>query len=332
MGAGTAGCVLANRLSIDPQTSVLLLEARVGTERANAGLHSPAAFAANFRSRRETRSFETEPQLHLSNRDLFHPRGKVLGGSSSINAMVYMRGHPQDFDNWAAQGCSGVGSLSGIFCLISNAWNGRPAFDSTYHGRDGPIAVGPLRECNALATAFVEAGIKTGFAHRDDFNGENPGRNWFSHCLFQRGGERESAATAYLKPARGRKNLHVETNAFVQSLSFAGHRARGVRYRQGNRATEVLAGREVILSAGAIQSPQILLLSGIGPAAELTRHGVPIVWDSPDVGRNLQDHLLAPVAFQSRNPLGLAPGLISLLRWMFFPHRSVNLEHCRERG
>jgi choline dehydrogenase len=312
VGAGTAGCVLANRLSADSSISVLLLEAG-GTDRVNA-VRIPAAFPTNFRTPRDW-AFETEPQSGLGGRSLFHPRGKVLGGCSSVNAMIYMRGHPLDYDGWAAQGCTGWGYRD-ILPYFQRAER-ESRFDSAYHGRVGPLTISPQRHCSPLSTAFVEAGIAAGFEPRDDFNGESQEGIGF-HSVFQRGGQRESAATAYLNPVRSRSNLRVEINANVLGLCFKGQRATAIRYRQTDRITEARARREVLLCAGAIQSPQILMLSGIGPAAELARLGIPVVHNSPEVGRNLQDHLLAPVAIRSRLPLGLAPGLGALLRWLLF--------------
>jgi choline dehydrogenase len=312
IGAGTAGCVLANRLSADHSVRVLLLEAG-GTDRVGA-VRIPAAFSTNFRSPRDW-AFETEPQSGMGGRSLFHPRGKVLGGCSSINAMIYMRGNPLDYDGWAALGCTGWGYRD-VLPYFKRAER-ESRFDSAFHGRDGPVSVGPLRYPNALATAFVKAGMAAGFKPRDDFNGESQEGIGF-HTVFQNGGKRESAATAYLDPVRSRPNLRIEIHANLLKLSLKDHQVRGVQYRQADQVSEAEARREVLLCAGAIQSPQILMLSGIGPAAELARLGIPVIHDSPEVGRNLQDHLLAPVAVQCRQPLGLAPGLGALLRWMLF--------------
>jgi choline dehydrogenase len=312
VGAGSAGCVLANRLSADPSARVVLLEAG-GTDRVNE-VRIPAAFPHNFKSPRDW-AFETEPQRHLGGRVMFHPRGRVLGGCSSINTMIYMRGHPLDYDGWAAAGCPGWSAADVLPYFRRGERELR--FEAEHHGRDGPLCVEPLRYRNPMSEAFVEAGRKAGFPPLDDFNGPTREGVGF-HTVTQKRGRRESAATAYLDPVRSRPNLRIETDARVLGVTFDGRRAVGVRFRQGGEVREVRARREVILSAGAIQSPHLLLLSGIGPADELKRHGIAVVHAVPEVGRNLQDHLLVPVTFRSRRPLSITPGLGALLRYVLF--------------
>jgi choline dehydrogenase len=312
VGAGTAGCVLANRLTAHPAIRVLLLEAG-GTARVNA-IRIPAAFPTNFRSQRDW-AFETEPQPNLGGRRMFQPRGKVLGGSSSINAMVYMRGHPHDYDGWANQGCTGW-SYKEVLPYFRKAER-EQRFGGECHGRDGPLSVEAQRHVNQWSSDFVEAGRVAGLDRRDDFNGGTPDGVGI-HAVMQQRGERESAATAYLNPVRGRANLQVETGSHVLGLSYEGRRVTGLSYQQDGRVIEARAQREVLLCAGAFQSPQLLMLSGIGPPEELSRHGIPIVHDSPDIGRNLQDHLLTPLAYRAREQHGLDPGLGSLVRWMLF--------------
>ena len=235
VGAGAAGCVLANRLTADPAVRVLLLEAG-GSDRAKE-VTIPAAFPQNFRSARDW-AFETEPQSHLKDRVMFHPRGKLLGGSTSINAMIYMRGHRLDYDGWAERGCPGWSAADVLPYFKRSERETR--FAPEVHGRTGPLTVSPLRYRDALSRAFVEAAQKTGFPLTDDFNGETQEGVGF-HAVTQRRGQRESAATAFLKPVVSRPNLQVETDAHAHRVLFENRKAVGVRFRQGGEFREVRA-------------------------------------------------------------------------------------------
>ena len=286
IGAGSAGCVLANRLSEDPQVRVLLLEA--GPRDWHPFIHMPAGLARLVSRTDINWNYHTAPQPQLDGRRLWWPRGKVLGGSSSINAMCYVRGTPRDYDEWAALGASGWHWDAVLPYFRRSEANARGA--DQLHGADGPLSVCDLRHVNPLSRAFVEAGVQTGFPRNPDFNG--PRQDGVGlYQVTQRRGARCSAAVAYLRPARGRPNLAVVTGAQAQRITIDRGRASGVVYTVRGRAFHHPAAHEVILSGGTINSPQLLMLSGVGPAAELRRHGIRVLHDAPGVGANLQDHL-----------------------------------------
>ncbi|MGY6518193.1 MAG: GMC family oxidoreductase [Lysobacteraceae bacterium] len=286
VGAGSAGCVLANRLSEDPDTSVLLLEA--GPRDWHPFLHMPAGIAKLVGRKGVNWDYETAPEPGLDGRRLWWPRGKVLGGSSSINAMCYIRGHRDDYQEWARLGATGWGWEDVLPYFIRSEHNTRGA--SAWHGDAGPLWVDDLRHTNPLSAAFIDAAGQAGLPINPDFNGpEQAGFGWYQ--VTQRNGARCSSATAYLRPVRGRPNLRVLTGAQAESVVFDGLVATGVRFRRKGRVLQARARREVVLSGGAINSPQLLMLSGIGPAQELARHGIPVRLGLPGVGGNLQDHL-----------------------------------------
>jgi len=314
VGAGSAGCVVASRLSEDASVRVLLLEA--GGPDTRREIRIPAAFSKLFRSEYDWAYF-TEPQPHLNNRRLYWPRGKVLGGSSSINAMIYIRGHASDYDGWAALGNPGWSFADVLPSFKKAEDNQRGA--SEYHGAGGPLAVSDLRSPNVLSRAFVEAGVELGFARNPDFNGA--GQEGFGfYQVTQKRGARHSAADAYLKPALARPNLTVRTGAHATQVLFEGTRAVGVAYLRDGHAEEARAGREVILCGGTVNSPQLLLLSGVGPAGQLRSLGIPVVADLRGVGENLQDHLEIVVGHQCTQPVSLdrAETLGNLLQYVLF--------------
>jgi len=284
VGAGSAGCVLAGRLSEDPATSVLLIEAGGSDRHPNVKI--PAAFAKQFRSKRDW-DLATEPEPHCHGRSLYVPRGKGLGGSSSMNAMLYVRGHPLDYERWAANGAPGWGWEDVRPYFLRAEDNARGA--SEHHAVGGPLRVEDERSPRPLTGRFLAACEAAGIPHIDDYNGtEQDGASLAQ--VTQRKGRRWSTADAYLRPARRRPNLEILSGAQVTGLELEGTRAVGARYRKGGRELVARAGRETILSAGAIGSPQLLLLSGIGPAEHLREQGIAVVTDLPGVGENLQDH------------------------------------------
>lgn len=300
VGAGSAGCVLACRLSEDAGASVLLLEA--GGPDARREVHIPAAFAKLFKTPCDW-DYETEPQRNLGGRRLYWPRGKMLGGSSSMNAMIYIRGHRSDFDGWRDAGNDGWG-FDEVLPYFKKAEHRERGADE-FHGTGGPLNVADLRTVNPLSRAFVAAASELGHPLNDDFNGaEQDGFGFYQ--VTQKGGRRCSAAAAYLKPALRRPNLTVLTGAHATRLLFEGSRASGVEFVREGRAERAHAAREVLLGGGAINSPQLLMLSGVGPADELRRHGIEPVADMPGVGRNLQDHLIVAVAYACTRPVSLA--------------------------
>jgi choline dehydrogenase len=301
VGAGSAGCVLANRLSADPDCQVLLLEA--GGPDSRPEVHIPAAFSRLFQTEADWH-YHTAPQRHALGRRLFWPRGKVMGGSSAINAMIYVRGHRQDYDDWEAAGNDGWGYDEMLRYFRRSEHNERG--QSPYHGTGGPLNVADLRDPNPLSLAFVEAGKEAGLPANADFNGawqEGVGL----YQVNQKNGRRHSAAAAFIKPARRRPNLTVETHAHARRLLFDGAVCSGVEYVQDGRLrrAETVPGGEVVLSAGAIGSPHLLLLSGVGPAADLRAAGVDVVLDQPNVGEHLQDHPVVGVRFYSKKPVTL---------------------------
>ncbi len=311
VGAGSAGCVLACRLSEDPAVRVLVLEA--GGPGNSRETRIPAAFSTLFKSAHDW-AFETEPQPRLNRRRLFWPRGKMLGGSSAMNAMIYIRGNRADFDRWAAAGCDGWEFDSVLPHFKRTERQERGASD--YHGADGPLSVADLRDPNPVSRAFVDAAVEIGLPRNDDFNGEEQEGVGF-YQVTQRRGERHSAAAAFLVPAMRRPNLTVWTRAHATGLIVENARAVGVRFVRDGKPVEARASREVILTGGAINSPQLLLLSGIGPADELSALGLPVVADVPGVGRNLQDHLFVPIAYSCAKPCTLATAtrIDNLLRY-----------------
>ncbi len=284
VGAGSAGCVLAHRLSANAGKRVLLLEA--GPSDWNPLIHMPAGIARLAGNRRLNWSYRTEPEPQLHGRTLWWPRGKTLGGSSSINAMCYVRGVPADYDDWARVTGDARWSWSQVLpWFLRSEDNSRGP--SALHGAGGPLSVSDLRYHNELSTSFVDAAASAGFARNNDFNG--PQQEGFGlYQVTQRNGARCSTAVAYLKPARQRPNLEVRTSAAVARVVIRQGRAMGVQL-QGS--TNVLEAAEVILAGGAVNTPQLLMLSGVGPADHLREHGIAVEADLPEVGGNLQDHL-----------------------------------------
>ena len=285
VGAGAAGCAVANRLSEDSSTRVLLLEA--GGRDLSPLIHVPVGFT-KLTSPSVNWGFETAPQAQLDGRRMWYPQGKTLGGSTSINAMIYIRGQAQDYDRWRDAGNPGWG-YEDVLPFFRKAEHNERLADS-YHGTDGPMNVTEQIECNLLTRAFVRANQELGLSFNHDFNGAvQEGVGYYD--VTQRDARRESAATAYLRPARKRPNLTIHTNSLATRIQVSDGVARGVEYLHRGRATKASARREVILSSGAINSPRLLLLSGIGPANELEALGVPVVHDLAGVGKNLQDHM-----------------------------------------
>jgi choline dehydrogenase-like flavoprotein len=314
IGAGSAGCVLANRLSEDPTVKVLLLEA--GGRDARKEIHIPVAFSKLFKTPCDW-AYYTEPEPHLANRSLYWPRGKVLGGSSSINAMIYIRGHRADYDQWRDLGNPGWGydDVLSYFKKSENQEHGA----SEYHGASGPLRVCDLRAVNPLADAFVEAGLQAGFKRNHDFNGESQEGFGF-YQVTQSNGRRHSTAAAFLHPVMSRPNLTVRTDAHTFGIYFEGKRAAVVSFQQGSGSAQERAEREIILCAGAIGSPQLLMLSGVGPAAQLRAFDVPVICDLPGVGRNLQDHPATAVVFECTKPVSLAgaESFANLMQYLCF--------------
>ena len=305
VGAGSAGCALAARLSEDPAASVCLLEA--GPRDSHPLIHVPFGILWMMHSRTLNWRYYTAPQENLCGRKLFWPRGKTLGGSSSSNAMCYTRGHPADYDAWRDLGNPGWGYADLLpYFRRSENWE-RGA--SEFHGAGGPLNVAPLRSPNPLSLAFVEAAATAGYRRNEDFSGaEQEGVGLYE--VTQINGERCSAARAYLRPVAARPNLAVLTGAHTTRVLFQGRRATGIAFLQGSAERSVAARREVVLCGGAINSLQLLLLSGVGPGAALQALGLPVVQDLPGVGRNLQDHLDVTVVQACTRPVsyGLTPG------------------------
>ncbi|OGA56415.1 MAG: choline dehydrogenase [Betaproteobacteria bacterium RIFCSPLOWO2_12_FULL_62_58] len=300
VGAGSAGCVLANRLSADPDVTVLLLEA--GGKDDWIWIHIPVGYLYCIGNPRTDWCYRTEPDPGLNGRSILYPRGRVLGGSSSINAMLYLRGQARDYDEWAQlTGDSGWAwqNVLPVFMKTEDHWRGA----DEKHGEGGELRVEPVRLTWEILEAFRDAAVEAGTARIDDFNrGDNAGMSRFE--VNQRNGVRWSAAKAFLRPAMKRPNLTVLTKALVKKLRLDGRRALGVEFFQGNEEVFAEARRETILAAGAIGSPQILQLSGIGPGALLQSRGIPVVHDLP-AGENLQDHLQLRMAFRIKNALTL---------------------------
>ncbi len=308
VGGGSAGCVLANRLSADPALSVCLLEA--GPADSSPFIRMPIGILYLMVSKVLNWRYYTEPQQHLNQRRMYWPRGKTLGGSSSSNAMVYTRGHASDYDHWAALGNAGW-SYADVLPLFKRAeHHERGASD--YHGVGGPLNVADLRSPNLLSAVYLQAGAEAGYARNNDFSGASQ-EGIGLYQVTQKNGERWSVARAYLHPVRGRANLTVLTGARASRVLLEGKRASGVAYTAKGRHGEIAARREVILCGGAINSPQLLMLSGIGAERELRRHGIATLHELPGVGQNLQDHLDVLVVHHCVKPVSLGISLRNVL-------------------
>jgi len=300
-GAGSAGCVLANRLSADAGAEVLLVEAG-GRDRSTM-IHMPAGIPALLgKPNPHNWYLETEGQVHLNNRRLYWPRGRGWGGSSSINGMIYIRGHARDYDRWRQMGLEGW-SFADVLPYFKRAEANENGTDA-FHGTEGPLRVSNGRSKNPLFRAFVEAGIEAGHPFTADFNGVAQ-EGFGPYQLTIHGGKRWSAAKAYLHPVLERKNLTIESNAHVTRVLFEGARAVGIEYVQKKETVRVRANREVLLAGGAVHSPQLLMLSGVGDGDVLRRFDIPVVIDLKGVGRNLQDHLDSSIQYECCQPITL---------------------------
>jgi len=300
VGAGSAGCVLANRLTASGRHRVLLLEA--GPRGRHPWLHIPLGFGRLFTDRRYNWCYATEPQPGCHDRNVIAPRGKVLGGSSAINGLIYIRGQAEDFDHWRQLGNAGW-SFGDVLPYFRRAEDNERGADE-FHGAGGPLAVSDLRDRHPLAIAYVEAAVQCGYPRNDDFNGAvQEGAGFYQTTM--RGGVRASTAAGYLRQARRRPNLKVVANALATRIVFDGRRATGVEYLAGDAKRSARADVEVIVASGAFNSPQLLQLSGLGPASLLKSHGIAVVADAPGVGDDLNDHISGRIMLRCKEPITL---------------------------
>lgn len=314
VGAGSAGCVLAARLTEDSAARVLLLEA--GGRDTAREIRIPAAFSKLFKTAVDW-NYSTEPEPHLNNRRLYWPRGKVLGGSSSINAMIYIRGNAADYDRWASLGNRGWGFADVLPYFKKSENHERGAGE--FHGSGGPLNVADLGLVNPLTHAFVAGAQEIGIAAKPDFNGTTQDGVGI-YEVTQRNGQRHSAADAYLRPALARQNLSVVCGAHATRVRIENGRATGLKFLRNGKTEEARATSEVILAGGTVNSPQVLMLSGIGPADQMSRFGISAIRDLPGVGANLQDHPMVSVGYLCTQPVSLdgAETLANLLRYLIF--------------
>lgn len=308
VGAGSSGCVLANRLSADPSVSVCLIEA--GGHDNSQRIQTPAGTITLYKSKTYSWNFFSTPQKNLNGRRLHTPRGKALGGSSSMNSMIYIRGHASDYDRWAEAGCPGW-DWNSVLPYFKKSENNQLGQDPRLHGTGGELNVEAARDPNPVSALFVRAAQRLGLARNDDFNGERL-EGCGIYNLTQKNARRLSSYRAFVAPVRERPNLTVVTNCAVRSLILEQRVARGVQVDIQGQPQALLARREVLLCAGSLGSPQLLLASGIGPAAELQQAGVEVRHDLPGVGKNLQDHLDGLLTIRSKSPLTLGFSLGSL--------------------
>ena len=334
VGAGSAGCVLANRLTASGKHRVLLLEA--GGEDSSFWIHFPLGYGKHFSNPAVNWLYNAEPEPAIGNRRIAQPRGKVLGGSSSINGLVYIRGQREDYDAWRAQGNAGWGyeDVLPYFRKAEDQQHGA----NEYHGAGGPLQVSDHSEPHPLCDAFIDAAQSCGYARNDDFNGAT--QEGFGYIqMTARNGWRSSAATGYLHPVRKRSNLTVITHAHATRVLFDGTRATGIEYLRDGVKESATAAREVIVAGGAFNSPQLLQLSGLGPAQHLQALGIAVVADLPGVGANLQDHFNGRIAYECNQPITLndivhsfPKSVMAGLRYLFLRKGLLNMAASYSAG